>query len=172
VKTLLTCMILYVVLLATAGPLAAQMAHALNQTGLDHFNQAFYEATPRQERTKAAEEYRLAEQSFQAAISSQPDWVEPYLHLARTYFVQKKYRQAAEIYQKALTLAPQRREVYLPWASALEKAGDYQGAITVLQTLRTQETYEHAIAKLDEFIRQLQARSQAAPANKKGSRLP
>jgi tetratricopeptide (TPR) repeat protein len=163
-------MILGAMLLVTAGPLAAQTAHELNQTGVDHFNQAFYQATPRQERAKAAEEYRLAEQSFQAAIRNNPDWVEPYLHLARTYFVQKKYPQAAELYQKALRLAPQRQEVYLPWAAALEKAGDYQGAIKVLQTLRTQVTDEAARAKLDEGIRQLQARSQAAPAKKEGSR--
>jgi cytochrome c-type biogenesis protein CcmH/NrfG len=170
VKPLLIYIIICALLLATAGPVAAQMANELNQAGLDHFSKAFYEATPRQERAKAAEEFRLAEQSFQEAIRSNPDWVEPYLHLGRTYFVQKKYRQAAELYQKGLTIAPQRKEVYLPWASALEKAGDYQGAITVLQTLRTQETDEHAIAKLDEFIQQLQARAQAPSSNTKGGR--
>ena len=144
------------------------MANELNQAGLDHFSKAFYEATPHKDRARAAEEYNLAEQSFQEAIRSNPDWVEPYLHLGRTYFVQRKYRQAAEAYQKALTIAPQRKEVYLRWASALEKAGDHQGAIKVLQTLRTQETDEQAIAKLDEFIQQLQARSQASPSHKKG----
>ena len=107
---------------------------------MDHFSKGFYEATPRSENAKAAEEYRLAEQSFQAAIRSQPDWVEPYLHLGRTYFVQQKYRLAAEVYRKALTIAPQRKEIYLQLASALEKAGDYQGAVKVLQTLRAQET--------------------------------
>jgi cytochrome c-type biogenesis protein CcmH/NrfG len=166
VKQLITCMIVCGLLLAMAGPVAAQMASELNQAGLDHFNKAFYEATPRKEHAKAAEEYRLAEQSFQEAIRSKPDWVEPYLHLGRTYFVQQKYRQAAEAYQKALTIAPQRKEAYLRWASALEKAGDYQGAVRVLQTLRAQETDEHAIAKLDEFIKQLQARAQASPTNK------
>ena len=100
-------------LLATAGPVAAQTADELNQAGLDHFNKGFYEAAPRGESAKAAEEYRLAEQSFQAAIRSNPDWVEPYLHLGRTYFVQEQYRQAAELYQKALTLAPQRKEIYI-----------------------------------------------------------
>ena len=126
-----------------AGPVGAQMANELNRAGLDHFSKGFYEATPHGESAKAAEEYRLAEQSFQEAIRSQPDWVEPYLHLGRTYFVQQKYRQAAELYQKALTLAPQRKEIYTQLASALEKAGDYQGAVKALQTLRAQETNEH-----------------------------
>ena len=159
-KLLLIYVIVCNLLLATAGPVAAQMANDLNQAGLDHFSKGFYEATPRNERSKAAEEYSLAEQSFQEAIRSQPDWVEPYLHLGRTYFVQKRYRQAAEVYQKALTIAPQQKEIYTQWASALEKAGDYQGAVTALQTLRVLETNEHSIAKLDECIKRLQACAQ------------
>jgi len=157
---LIVYLIIVNLLLATAGPVAAQMANELNQAGLDHFGKGFYEATPRGERAKAAEEYNLAEKSFLEAIRSQPEWVEPYLHLARTYFVQHKYRQAAELYQQALTLAPQRKEIYTQWASALEKAGDYQGAVKALQTLRAQETNEHTLAKLDELINRLQARAQ------------
>ena len=135
-KLLLICMIVCGGLLASAGPAAAQTANELNQAGLDHFNKGFYEAAPRGEAAKAAEEYRLAEQAFKEAIRSNPDWVDPYLHLGRTYFVQKQYRQAAELYQKALTMAPQRQEIYLQLASALEKAGDYRGAVKVLQTLQ------------------------------------
>jgi len=67
-------------------------------------------------------------------------------------------------------MAPQRKEIYLQLASALEKAGDYRGAVKVLQTLRTQETEERSIAKLDEIIKRLQARAQAAPSNKEGGR--
>jgi len=144
------------------------MASELNQNGLDHFNRAFLEATPRGDRSKAAAEYSQAEKAFQEAIRSKPGWVEPYLHLGRTFFVQQKYRQAAEVYQRALTIAPQRKEVYLQWASALEMAGDYQGAINVLQTLRTQETDVHAIGILDEFIKRLQARAKASATDKGG----
>jgi tetratricopeptide (TPR) repeat protein len=170
VKLLRTYVILCGWLLAMTGPLAAQTAHELNQAGLDHLNRGFYEATPRGESATAAEEYRLAEESFQAAIRSNPDWVEPYLHLGRTYFVQQKYPQAAELYQKALTMAPQRQEVYLQLGAALEKAGDYQSAVKVLQTLRTQQTNERSLAKLDEIIKRLQVRVQAAPSNKEGGR--
>ena len=169
-KLLLIYIMVGNLLLATAGPVAAQTADELNQAGLDHFNKGFYEAAPRGESAKAAEEYSLAEQSFQAAIRSNPDWVAPYLHLGRTYFVQEQFGQAAELYQKALTMAPERKEIYLQLASALEKGGDYRGAVKVLQTLRTQETDERSIAKLDEIIQRLQARAQAAPSNKEGGR--
>jgi cytochrome c-type biogenesis protein CcmH/NrfG len=168
VKRFLTFILFCGLLLATAGPAAAQMAKELNQSGLDHFSKAFHEATPRREHGKAAAEYSLAEKAFQEAIRSKPDWVEPYLHLGRTFFVQQKYRQAAEVYQKALTIAPQRKEVYLQLASALEMAGDYQGAVSVLQTLRAQEEDERSIRMLDEFIQRLQARTKASPTNKEG----
>jgi cytochrome c-type biogenesis protein CcmH/NrfG len=170
VKLLLINILICNLLMATAGPVAAQKANERNQAGLDHLSKGFHEAAPRGESTKAAEEYRLAEQSFQEAIRSQPDWVEPYLHLGRTYFVQQKYRQAAEVYQKALTLAPQQKEIYTQWASALEMAGDYQGAVKALQTLRAQETNERAITRIDEFIKRLQARAQASPTDKEGGR--
>jgi len=134
VKLLLIYVIVCNLLLSTAGPVAAQMANELNQAGLDHFSKGFYEATPRGEHGKAAEEYSQAEQSFQEAIRSQPDWVEPYLHLGRTYFVQQKYPQAAELYRRALTMAPERKEIYVQLASALEMGGDYEGAVKVLQT--------------------------------------
>ncbi len=153
-------MMVGILLLAAAGPAAAQTAEELNQAGLDHFNKGFYEAAPRGESAKAAEEYQSAEQAFQEAIRRKPDWVEPYLALARTYFVQQKYSQAAELYQKALTMAPQRQEIYLQLAAALEKAGDYQGALKVLQTLRTRETDERALVQLDKIIKRLQSRAQ------------
>jgi cytochrome c-type biogenesis protein CcmH/NrfG len=151
-------------------PARAQTAQELDQAGLDHYNKGFYEATPRGENAKAVEEYRLAEQSFQEAIRSNPDWVEPYLHLGRIYFVQQQYTQAAKLYRKALMMAPQRQEIHLQLASALEKAGDYQGAAMVLQTLRARQTDQRSIDKLDGIIKRLQARTQAAPSNKDGGR--
>ncbi len=169
-KFLLICIIIGTLLVEMAGPVAAQRAEELNQSGSDHFSQAFYEATPRGEHARAAEEYRLAEQSYQAAIGSKPDWVEPYLHLGRTYFVQQKYSQAAVVYQKALTVAPERKETYLQLASSLEMAGDYQGAVKVLQALRARETDARALAMVDDLIKRLQARAQASPDDKQGGR--
>jgi cytochrome c-type biogenesis protein CcmH/NrfG len=133
-------------------------AQELDRIGLEHFKKAFYEATPRREHEKAASEYRRAEQAFQEAIKLQPDWVEPYLHLGRTYFVQKKYAVAAEMYRKAQALAPQRKEISLQLASALEMGGDYRGAVQVLQELRTREDDPRALAMLDDLIQRLEQR--------------
>lgn len=146
--------------LATVGPIAAETVNVLNQDGIDHFNKGFYEATPRGEHAVAAQEYSLAERSLLEAIHTNPNWVEPYLHLGRVYFTQQKYQEAAEVYQKALRIVPQNEKIHLQLASALEMAGDYHGAVQVLEDLRVHETDGRSIAKLDELIKRLQARAQ------------
>ena len=151
----------------------AQTAKDLDGSGLDHFRKAFYEAAPRKEHGKAEAEYRLAEKAFREAIRSKPDWVEPYLHLGRTYFVQQKYPLAAEVYRKALTIAPQRKEIYLQLASAREMAGDYEGAIEVLKELRAQEVDARSIRILDDFIQRLTQRAEEGlPKDQGGGKQP
>ena len=135
---------------------AAQTAEYLDRTGLEHFRVAFYELTPKKDAVGASREYELAEKAFLEAIRQAPDWVEPYLHLGRTYFVQKKYHEAAELYRQALKMAPERREIYLQLASSLEMAQNYQQAIEVLVKLRYEEPNEKSVGLLDEFIHRLE----------------
>jgi hypothetical protein len=58
----------------------------------------------------------------------------------------------------------------LQLASALEMGGDYQGAVGVLQDLRTQEKDERAIRVLDEFIGRIQSRAKASPKSNEGGK--
>ncbi len=161
---LIFILLLAAILQGTAALAGAEPAAELDARGLSHYGKAFYEAAPNQDATRAASEYGLAEEAFQEAIRKKPDWVEPDLHLGRTYFVQEKYRQAAEIYRQALTLAPQRKEIYLQLASTLEMAGDYEGAVGVLKDLRGRETDERARGMVDKFIEKLQSRGKNSPA--------
>ena len=159
-KRLLTLVFIILGLVLGISFAGAQTAKELDRSGLGHFGKGYYEAAPKQEHGKAASEYSQAEKAFQEAIRSQPDWVDPYLHLGRTYFVQKKYVLAAEVYRRALTIAPQRKEIYLQLASALEMAGDYEGAVGVLKELRTQEVDARSIRILDDFIQRLAQRAE------------
>ena len=136
----------------------AQSLDEHEKEGLAHFHKAFYEATPRKDRAKAAAEYRKAEKAFQKAIEKNPHRVESYLYLGRTYFVQKKYQKAAKNYGKATKLAPERKEIYLQLASALEMGGDYAGAVDVLKQLRDKETDDRSIQILDDFINKLESK--------------
>lgn len=143
-------------------------AEEFEMDGLIHFHKAYYEAIPQKDSVRADAEFTLAEKAFQEAIRRKPDRVEPYLHLGRTYFVQKEYLLAAKFYRKASELAPEHKEIYLQLASALEMAGDHKGAVGVLKELRVKETDERSLRILDEFIGQLEKRAEENYRNKKG----
>jgi len=80
-------------LLVIAANSSAWTAVELDHRGQEHFRLAFYEMTPQNDAAGALQEYQLAEQDFLDAIQLAPDWVEPYLHMGRTCFVQKKQVQ-------------------------------------------------------------------------------
>ncbi len=137
----------------------AQSALLFDSNGMKHFHRAYYELVPQHETEKAAAEFQLAEEAFSKAIQEKPLWVEPYLHLGRCLFVQKKYTEAANIFQKAATLVPERKEIQLQVASSMEMAGDYQAALKVLKSLRNQEKNAKAMTVLDELICKMERRA-------------
>lgn len=137
----------------------AQTAEEYEKTGLKHLNEAYFKAVPQKNKQRANAEFALAEKAFKKAIEMKPIRVEPYLHLGRAYHLQKKYRQAAGIYRKALDLAPNDKKIYLKLASAQEMAGDYEGAVNTLQELKTQETDPRALRILDDFIHKIEMKA-------------
>ena len=151
-----------ILFLAFTGLLSYAPAHSeddFEEAGLKHFDNAFFKARPQKNRAMADQEFALAEKAFQKAIEKKPQRVKAYLHLGRTYSAQKKYSAAAETYRSALVIAPQQKKIYLRLASALEKDGDYQGAISALEALRSQETDERAIRIIDDFIGKMEKRA-------------
>ena len=137
----------------------AQTATEFERTGLKHLDNAYFKALPQKNNTKADVEFALAERAFKKAIEMNPNRVDSYLHLGRTYFVQKKYHRAAEVYQKAIDLAPHDKKLYIKLASALEMAGEYEGAVKTLQDLRAQETDQRVVRILDNFIHKIEMRA-------------
>jgi cytochrome c-type biogenesis protein CcmH/NrfG len=127
--------------------------------GRKHFDKAYFKAIPQKNRAMADEEFALAEKAFQKAIEKKPQRVKAYLHLGRTYSAQKKYSAAAETYRSALVIAPQQKKIYLRLASALEKDGDYRGAINALEELRALESDDRAIRIIDDFIGKIEKRA-------------
>ena len=157
----LTGIILVSCLLFHSSCSVAQTSAELDSAGMEHFNRAFYQLIPYHQDEEALKEFQLAEDAFSQAIRMEPQWVEPYLHLARTLFVQKKYMQAAEIYRKAAAIAPDREDIQLKLASALEMAGDYQAALDVLRQLRTARGRKgpEGSAVLDDLIQKMEKRA-------------
>lgn len=151
-----------IILLAFPGLLLkihAQTALDFEKTGLKHLDEAYFKALPQKSRQRAKIEFALAESAFKKAIEINPSRIDSYLHLGRTYHLQKKYRQAAAVYRAALDLAPDEKKIYLKLASAQEMASDFEGAVNTLQALREQETDPHAIRILDDFIQNLETRA-------------
>jgi len=155
-KNIFITVVMVFSLVVIAANSAAWTAAELDRSGLEHFRLAFYEMTPQQDAAGALQEYQLAEQDFLAAIRLAPDWIEPYLHMGRTCFVQKKYQMAADFYQQALKIAPERQEVSLQLASALQMAGDFRQAITILTELQFKERNEKSLRILADFIQRLE----------------
>jgi tetratricopeptide (TPR) repeat protein len=129
------------------------------ETGRRHYNNAFFKARPQKNKSQADVEFALAEKAFQKAIEKNPQRVAAYLHLGRTYHRQKKYAAAAGMYRSALMIAPQQKKVYLRLAAALEKDGDFRGAVSALEELRALESDDRAIHILDEFIGKIEKRA-------------
>ena len=142
--------------------LHAQSEEDFEETGMKHFENAYFKAIPQKDKARAEVEFARAERAFKKAIDRNPQRVKPYLHLGRNYFVQKKYHKAAEAYRQAATVAPQSKRIKLQLASALEKAGEYEASIITLENLRMEETDARAIQILDEFIRKMKMRAEGA----------
>jgi len=148
--------------LTVSGICPAQSIDELEQSGLNHFREAYYKAAPKNEHARAAQEFSLAERAFKKALAMQPERVSLYLHLGRTYYAQKKYPQAVHILRQALEIAPDHQQACLMLAGALEMNEDYDGAIAILNQLREHETNPRALQILDGFIQKLDAKKSAA----------
>ena len=157
-KILLITMLL-VAYLSPAHHIQAQVEEDYEQTGRKHFDNAYFKAIPQKDKAAAKTEFANAERAFKKAIDKNPQNVKAYLHLGRTYFVQKKYREAAQVYQQASGMAPQDKNIMLPLASAQEKAGDYEGAIRTLERMKAGETDTRTIGILDDFIAKMKERA-------------
>ena len=152
-----------IIFLAYLGMVAntqAQSEEDFELKGLKHFDNAYFRAVPQKDKARARSEYANAERAFKKAIEKNPDNVKPYLHLARTYFVQKKYHEAVKVYRQASGMASQDKNIMLQLASAQERDGDYEGAILTLELMKSGETDTGTIRILDEFIAKMKTQAE------------
>jgi tetratricopeptide (TPR) repeat protein len=146
----------------SAGDKEAAMYH--NQKGLDHFNLAFYEHTPKKKDADASQEYTSAAAEFRKAIAEEPSLAEPHRNLARLTFIQRDFATAAEEYRIVTDLDPSDLDAYVNLSLARVELGDLDGAITALEGAKTNTSDQKALSQLDRYIakvRQLPARKPA-----------
>ena len=152
--------IFFVTYLGSIPFVQAQDEEDFDRTGLKHLDNAYFKAIPQKDEARAEAEFAHAERAFRKAINKKPEDPKPYLHLGRTYFVQKKYHEAAELYRQASRIAPQDKNIKLQLASALEKAGRYEESISTLEGMKAGETDIRVIRILDGFIGKMKMRAE------------
>ncbi|RME08247.1 MAG: hypothetical protein D6803_01695, partial [Anaerolineae bacterium] len=74
-----------------------------------------------------------AVQALSDAVNVQPEWVDPYIELGRTYFDRREYTQAIQTLQQALTLAPTNAECAYWAGMAFKEIKDYANAEHMLR---------------------------------------
>jgi tetratricopeptide (TPR) repeat protein len=145
-----------------AGDKDVAMAH--NQKGLDHFNSAFYDHTPKNKVVDADREYASAAVEFKKAIAEDPSFPEPHKNLARLAYIQGDFAGANEQYAIVTNLDASDLDAFINLALARIQLGDNDGAIKALEEAKTNTADEKARTRLDQYIAKVSQHGQIKPA--------
>ena len=91
-----------------------------------------------------------------AALLINESYVEAHRHLARVYYVQNNFSEAAEQYKKVTELAPGDIDAYLNLASSYERMKRYSEAIEQLEKAKTLSSEKKVVDKINGLIVKLQ----------------
>lgn len=132
-----------------------------NRKGLEYYNDAFYNFLPKGMKHEADRAFELAAGEFQKSIDANPQDAEATRHLARLYYVQKKFPQAADAYRNLTILEPRNIDAHAQLALCYINLDRFAEAIRELEIAKTAADNPEAIGKLDEYIRRIRDRRQA-----------
>ena len=128
----------------------------INQQGLTHFKRGYYEMIPRGRKAEAQQEMARAEQAFIRAIEIDPDFTDAHRNLARLYYLQKKFDQAAIEYSHVLRLDPGDIDTYVQMAVVDTELGNFEAAVNYLEAAKKETDDEQVIQKLNDYIQKIQ----------------
>jgi tetratricopeptide (TPR) repeat protein len=131
-----------------------------NQKGLSHFKNGFYNFTPKHQKEEAKKEYEFAIQEYKKALSVNPDYAEAHRNLARVYYVQKKYLNAAEHYKKLTYLDPYDIDAYILTALSYAEAKKYSEAKKELENAKNMTSDPIIQKKLNDYIKKIENKGQ------------
>ncbi|MCC6355565.1 MAG: tetratricopeptide repeat protein [Verrucomicrobiae bacterium] len=123
-----------------------------NRQGLAHFKQGYLDLMPKGRKAEADKQLALAEASFKRAIEIDIDCIDAHRNLARLYFVQRKFSQAATEYAHVIRLAPKDIDIYVQMALAQVEMGNFDEAVRYLEKAKAQTDDGRVIQKLDSYI--------------------
>jgi len=123
-----------------------------NQRGVEFFKKGFSEYTPRNQTAQAELNYRLAIKEFKAAIDKDLSYRDAHRNLARVYFVQKNFEEAAWEYKKVTELAPGDIDSYVNLALAYIELKEFNEAVDVLENAKEQTSDPKVLNTLSAYI--------------------
>lgn len=131
-----------------------------DRKGLEYYNDAFYNRLPKGMKREADRAFELAAEEFQKAIDADPQNAEATRHLARLYYVQEEFPQAADAYRQLTILLPRNLDAHVQLALCYIKLDRFADAVRELEIAKTVTDSPEAIGKLDGYIRKITDREQ------------
>ncbi|HSK19124.1 MAG TPA: tetratricopeptide repeat protein [Longimicrobiales bacterium] len=125
------------------------------KNGVDHFNRAFYELTPRKRDVEATRAFDLAIVEFEAELRASPGSVDAHRYLGRIYTLRKQFTRAARHYDEMCALVPGDVDACVLAAVAYAEAGQRAEARDRLLAAKARTTDPEALAKLDQYLSKL-----------------
>lgn len=146
---------------SSAQPTPPHTEAAKIRQGLDHFKQGYYNLTPKGRTVEAHAQLALAEKAFKEALEINCDCIDAHRNLARLYYLQRKFSEAAAEYAHVIRLDPQDIDTYVHMALAHAELGDFDEAVRYLETAKTKTDNERILHQLDGYIAKAKQAGQA-----------
>jgi tetratricopeptide (TPR) repeat protein len=127
-----------------------------NEQGLKYFNQGYYKLLPQGRAQEADQLLDQAIAAFKQAIAIKESYADAHRNLARVYYLQKRFTEAAREYERVVELTPDDIDVYVKLATTYTKLEKYPEAIDVLEKAKETTNDEQVVYQLSEYIQRLQ----------------
>lgn len=125
------------------------------RSGVQHFERAFYELTPRKQDADAAREFDMAIADFEAEAAARPSSAIAHSYLGRIYNIRKDYKKAAAHYDRLSDIEPLNADACVLAALAFAEDGQIAEARARLEAAKLRTSDPSALARLAEYISKL-----------------
>ncbi len=130
-----------------------QSEHVRN--GVQHFDRAFYELTPKKQDADASREFDLATAEFEAETRANPSSATAHSYLGRIYSIRKDYKKSAAHYDRLSDIEPMNVDACVLAALAYAEDGQIAESRARLEAAKLRTSDPYALAKIAEYTSKL-----------------
>lgn len=162
--SMLALLVLLVGLVAPPAPEAAPQQPSIPATqsehvrnGIQHFERAFYELTPRKQDADAAREFDAAIAEFEAEAAARPSSATAHSYLGRIYNLRKDYPKAAAHYDRLSEIEPLNVDACVLAALAYAEDGRIPESRARLDAAKLRTSDPVVLGRLADYMSKLDA---------------